>query len=846
MTLQFEKEETVANPAPANFFIDFTFDWLDEQDINIYKNGAADAINRNQWKFITRGRVEILSGNFAANDKFKLLRETGTDDPQVTYVPGGSIRAQDLNDNQNQLLFVAEELRERYVANTGGEMTGNLELSDGADIVFEGSSHNTTIQASEPGQANTIEVPDASGTIALFDTDTDTLISSTPAELNKLDGYTGDHTDLNKLDGVTDGTVSASKVVIVDADKDITGYRNLTATQVTATTGTITTLNVSGATTANGNVTLGNAAADDITVNGRINSNLIPKTDDEFSLGSSDNQFKDLHINGTAEIDTLNSGTVDIDGGNIDGTAIGANSASTGVFTDLTGGNVQVGVTNDNEIDTSSGNLTIDSAGGTTTIDDELTVKGDATFEDDITLHGDGKNFIIEKDDGTDAFTVASNTGNTVITGTLNVKGAGDAVDIDNDLKLDGDLKFSAAKDVQIIDNSATALEIAEGSNNYVVFDTTNDTEKVKVVKPLEAGSTTTFEDAVTMTADNKDFKIQDDEGTDKFTVNSDTGNTSIQGNLTLASGKTGFDVEQLGDVTITSLADGEVLKWVAAESRWENKADSGGSGGGDTDLTHVRTDTTVTVQSSSGDNVTLPAANAADDNDPGQGAGIMSKDQATRVARSVLNSTPALHANLDINEKAFTDGDGRELLKFSETGSAVNELTIANAATGNAPTISSSGDNDNIGITLDPKGTGTVTLSASTTVEGNLTLNTAGADLVLTGTDNAETPVERTITIQAPTGAASFGSNYTLTLPINNGETSEFLQTNGEGVLSWQAVDVSFAPMLRNELSTDGNVTIGAASGDNKERNAALVGPYTIKDGEEILINDGSKLVII
>ena len=42
-------------------------------------------------------------------------------------------------------------------------------------------------------------------------------------------------------------------------------------------------------------------------------------------------------------------------------------------------GNVQVGITGDNEIDTSSGNLTIDSSGGTTTIDDILAVTGAAS-----------------------------------------------------------------------------------------------------------------------------------------------------------------------------------------------------------------------------------------------------------------------------------------------------------------------------------------------------------------------------------------------------------------------------------------------------------------------------------
>jgi hypothetical protein len=47
--------------------------------------------------------------------------------------------------------------------------------------------------------------------------------------------------------------------------------------------------------------------------------------------------------------------------------------------TGATVGNIKVGVTSDNEIDTTSGNLTIDSAGGTTTIDDILTVTGAAS-----------------------------------------------------------------------------------------------------------------------------------------------------------------------------------------------------------------------------------------------------------------------------------------------------------------------------------------------------------------------------------------------------------------------------------------------------------------------------------
>ncbi len=68
-----------------------------------------------------------------------------------------------------------------------------------------------------------------------------TTVTSTAAELNILDGVTSTAAELNLVDGITPGTIAASKAVIVDSNKDITGYRNLTATatitgaEVTAT-----------------------------------------------------------------------------------------------------------------------------------------------------------------------------------------------------------------------------------------------------------------------------------------------------------------------------------------------------------------------------------------------------------------------------------------------------------------------------------------------------------------------------------------------------------------------------------------------------------------------------------
>jgi hypothetical protein len=69
-----------------------------------------------------------------------------------------------------------------------------------------------------------------------------------------------------------------------------------------------------------------------------------------------------------------------------------------------------------------------------------------------------------------------------------------------------------------------------------------------------------------------------------------------------------------------------------------------------------------------------------------------------------------------------INDTNGNELIKITATASAVNELTVANAATGNNPVISATGSDTNIGITLTPKGTGNAVLTT-----GNLVIGTAG-----------------------------------------------------------------------------------------------------------------------
>ena len=82
-----------------------------------------------------------------------------------------------------------------------------------------------------------------------------------------------------------------------------------------------------------------------------------------------------------------------------------------------------------------------------------------------------------------------------------------------------------------------------------------------------------------------------------------------------------------------------------------------------------------------------------------------------------VDDTSPQLGGDLDTNSfniafddaHGINDENGNEQIIFQTTASAVNQFDITNAATGNNPSISATGDDSNISINLVPKGTGEV-----------------------------------------------------------------------------------------------------------------------------------------
>jgi len=166
-------------------------------------------------------------------------------------------------------------------------------------------------------------------------------------------------------------------------------------------------------------------------------------------------------------------------------------------------------------------------------------------------------------------------------------------------------------------------------------------------------------------------------------------------------------------------------------------------------------------------------------------------------------DSTPQLGGMLDVNGNHIGDGT-LELLKFSETGSAVNEFTIANAAAGAGPTLSASGTETNVDINITPKGTGDVVLAGDTVSlgdsgaaatlrsngAGTLTVTTGGATDLILSTNNGTTSGTITIT-DAANGAINLTPNgtgnvqlYADEVTIGDSGATATLSSNGTGNL--------------------------------------------------------------
>ena len=131
-------------------------------------------------------------------------------------------------------------------------------------------------------------------------------------------------------------------------------------------------------------------------------------------------------------------------------------------------------------------------------------------------------------------------------------------------------------------------------------------------------------------------------------------------------------------------------------------------------------------------------------------------------------------------------DTNGNELLNLTATSSAVNELTLANAASSNNPSFTASGGDTNIGVSILPKGSGQVTID-------NLTFPAA---------DGSANQILQT----NGSGALSFVDNSGGTSWVSAVKTANFTAVAGEGYFVNTAggafeIDLPGSPSVGDEI---------------------------------------------
>lgn len=132
---------------------------------------------------------------------------------------------------------------------------------------------------------------------------------------------------------------------------------------------------ITGNFTVNGNTVLGNTTSDTVTYTARSASDFLPTTDGTYDLGSTTHEWQDLHLDGTATVDTLQVDENGVVTGNL---SVGGNMSTTG--TNAIGGTLSV-----------TGATTLNNTLGVTgasTLSSTLAVTGTSVFTGAVTANG--------------------------------------------------------------------------------------------------------------------------------------------------------------------------------------------------------------------------------------------------------------------------------------------------------------------------------------------------------------------------------------------------------------------------------------------------------------------------
>ena len=153
----------------------------------------------------------------------------------------------------------------------------------------------------------------------------------------------------------------------------------------------------------------------------------------------------------------------------------------------------------------------------------------------------------------------------------------------------------------------------------------------------------------------------------------------------------------------------------------------------------------------------------------------------------------------------SILDTNSNQLALLTATSSAVNEITLANAATGNNPTISATGDDSNIGISFATKGTGVIkaedaggTVSA-VKIAGKETMWVPASAMYGATTNGADAQQVETTATRPDMNVLDFDPS-----------TAEYAQFSVGFPKSWNAGTVTFQVYWTPSTTNTGNCIFG------------------------------------
>jgi hypothetical protein len=246
------------NGSTTNF--SFTFPYIKTADVK----AKIDGVNTTAFTLANATTVSFTTAPSNGANVI-IFRDTDNDEKTATFFAGSAVKAEDLNNNFDQVLFTAQEVDNNALQTLGGTMSGDLNFGQNADIVFEGQTDNaneTTLTVTDPTADRTITLPDVTGTVVTTG-DTGTVATGmiadsaiTSAKISDGTIATGDIAD----DAVTTAKIADANVTTASlADTSVTTAK-LASDAVT--TAKITDANVTTAKIANDAITAAKIAAD--------------------------------------------------------------------------------------------------------------------------------------------------------------------------------------------------------------------------------------------------------------------------------------------------------------------------------------------------------------------------------------------------------------------------------------------------------------------------------------------------------------------------------------------------------------------------------------------------------